>query len=87
MSNKNDTTMPKEAREEWNGNEKIEISFGKTYVDLKELQEVVPGEYSIEIGEDVIIIPAESFDKTKDENGEVPYTAAMENVSVDDTQK
>jgi hypothetical protein len=87
MSSNNNTTMPKEAREEWNGNESIEISFGATYVDNEKLKEVVPGEYSLKTSKDVIIIPAESYDKSKTENGEISYTAAMENMSIDDAQK
>lgn len=87
MSNKNDTTMPKELKEEWNGEEKLEMVFGKASVDFEKLIEMEPGEYQIETTEDYISIPAESYNKTKDLNGEISYTAAMENMSVDDTQK
>ena len=86
MSSNNNTTMPKEAREEWNGNESLEISFGETFVDLEKLQDVVPGEYSLKM-DDVIVIPAESYDKSKEENGDIPYTAAMEDISSYDEQK
>jgi len=80
-------TIPNEARDEWDGSELIKIAMGETRLDLTHLKEVKPGEYSFVKTEDVMVIPAESNEKTKEYNEEITYTAAMENISVDDTQK